>query len=736
MTKRVLTRHMQDIMANISDLTLEQAYNYLDKAQSAASIDKQLLGSNVVSSQIEETSGLERYFFDQLTINPHLSGIYVGGLNGNFFMVSRHDKFEPGGFRTKIIRHDKGVRSTKLLWRDSNYLLYHYEDDPADTYDPRTRTWFKMVMEHRHIIWTDPYIFYTAQKPGVTIAGPVLDQGGAIRAIVGVDIGIAELSTFVNRLRVGKSGRAFILHQNGDVIAFHDMDKLIISGEKEDSLRLPKVSELGNSITEKSFDSMKWDRDDQGNLVLAEAKIGKFEHEGKEYLSMYSPFPEPDLPWIIGVYLPEDDYLAEIKTNQLVNTISTIFVTLLATLLGLFLAKKIVAPVVTLADGARKVEKFGSDEPFQLQTIFKELQETADSFARMKVALSDYEKKLRENEKIYRAITDNANEAIIMLDSNHEIVFSNPAAEKMFGYTASEMKSMMLPQLIAHDPTVAMYQEGIAKFMNDDTGTFHDKSIMVVTLNRDGEEIPVELSISKVMMDNALHAVAIARNISERIKAAQLRKALVNDLHDGIGGNLTNIKLLAEMSLLQDMPAQTTKILNAIASISKECMNEIRNYMNILDETELAWKSFTAELHQYCARTLELHNIELDMSTDLYEKAPPPTSLLYMNVFRIIKEALNNVIKHSDCDRVTVKLLIAEKHLQMSIGDNGSVSEKPRRVGKGLLSMLTRTRELGGVLKISWDKGARIALNIPFTRITVQERTFRDASVNGQGIDF
>ena len=80
MTKRVLTQHMHDIMVNISDLTVEQAHNHLNKARSAASLAKQLLGSNVVSNDIQGSSALERYLFDQLSIYPHLSGIYVGGM--------------------------------------------------------------------------------------------------------------------------------------------------------------------------------------------------------------------------------------------------------------------------------------------------------------------------------------------------------------------------------------------------------------------------------------------------------------------------------------------------------------------------------------------------------------------------------------------------------------------------------------------------------------------------------
>ncbi len=726
MTKRVLTRHMQDIMVNISDLTMEQANNHLSKANSAASLAKKLISSNVVSSDIKGSSTLERYFFDQLSIYPHLSGIYVGGFNGNFFMVSRHKKYQPDGFRTKVIRNeDDEYRSVDLTWRNTTFHQVASEQDPSDTYDPRTRPWFKKVAEHDHIVWTDPYIFFTAQKPGVTIAGPAFDESGNLKAIVGVDIEIAELSTFISKLRVGKSGKAFILHRNGDIIAYHDSNKLIVSSNQNNTLRLPKVDELNDAVAQKSFESVNWKYDNDDHLTLNESKSASFEHDGKTYLSMFTPFPEPELPWIIGVYIPEDDYLAEIKSNQLVNIIATVIITVLASILGLLLAKKIVTPVVKLADGAKAIEAHDIETPFQVQTVFKEIQETANSFSRMKIALTDYEKKLHDNEQIYRAITKTANDAIIMMNSNLDVTYFNPAAEKMFGYDSDEVLGRKLHELLAPKQDELLYQKGLDMFMKDETGALKDRTVKVTALCKERREIPVELSLSKLKLNDSWYAVAIIRNITERRKASKLRKRLVNDLHDGIGGNLSNIKLLAEISKAHDIPEQTSKNLNAIADISEDCITEIRNYMNILDDTELSWQSFIAELHQYCAKTLEPHQFLFSMPVNINNTAPYPTTLLYMNVFKIIKEAINNVIKHSDGNEVSINTLINKNYAQWVIKDNGTGNFSSQDSGRGLLSMTSRVKELGGVIDFSWDNGVSITLNIPFTRITVREQVIR-----------
>jgi two-component system cell cycle sensor histidine kinase/response regulator CckA len=51
-------------------------------------------------------------------------------------------------------------------------------------------------------------------------------------------------------------------------------------------------------------------------LVMDGSRFARFSHEGQIYLAMFTPFSNPQWPWIIGVFLPEDDYLGAIKSNR------------------------------------------------------------------------------------------------------------------------------------------------------------------------------------------------------------------------------------------------------------------------------------------------------------------------------------------------------------------------------------------------------------------------------------
>ena len=239
-SQSVLLDHAKNIMANIATFTIHEAQNYLTPARDATELTQRLADSKVVSNR--DRGSLERYFLEQLTLHANFAGIYFGTPGGEFLYVSRMDDLAAGGFRTKIISTGENGRTTELVWRDPQLLEIRREVDPADLYDPRKRPWYIEARAAKRLIWTAPYIFYTSKKPGITTASPVFDREGNLEGVVGVDIEIDEISTFLSRLQIGKSGRAFILNQNGDVIAFPDPSKIkkaVGGGEKE--FRLTKI---------------------------------------------------------------------------------------------------------------------------------------------------------------------------------------------------------------------------------------------------------------------------------------------------------------------------------------------------------------------------------------------------------------------------------------------------------------------------------------------------------------
>src|SRR5690606_17851904 len=105
------------------------------------------------------------------------------------------------------------------FWRNDDFSLAKSYVDPTDEFDPRVRRWYTRAERALTTVWTDPYIFFTSQQPGITLAAPVRNTAGGIRGVVGVDIEISSISEFLAQLRIGKTGKALIINHNGDVIA-------------------------------------------------------------------------------------------------------------------------------------------------------------------------------------------------------------------------------------------------------------------------------------------------------------------------------------------------------------------------------------------------------------------------------------------------------------------------------------------------------------------------------------
>jgi len=253
-SQEVLNRHAKDIMKNIAQLAMEQSQNHMAHAHGAAALTKRLLSADVVSSNDEQIKVLEQYFYNQLSIYSHFAGIYMGTPDGDFYDVRRNDTRAAGGFRTKIILHRSNTRQTRLIWYDKNFTMLSEEYDPGDSYDPRKRPWYQKAAEKKQIVWTDPYIFFTSQKPGITIAGPFYDGAGKLKGIAGVDIEIDQLSTFIGSLKIGKNGRAFLMNRNQDIIAFPDVTKLKFrDADQQAGGRLVKIDELDDELSRKAY---------------------------------------------------------------------------------------------------------------------------------------------------------------------------------------------------------------------------------------------------------------------------------------------------------------------------------------------------------------------------------------------------------------------------------------------------------------------------------------------------
>ncbi len=565
-SEKVLNQHAHDIMQNIADLVIEQSSNHLAHAHGAAVLTRRLIGANVVSASQNRLHLLERYFYDQLAIYPHFAGIYLGRPNGDFFYVSRNAERTPKGYRTKIITHHDGIRKTRLIWRNQNLKAVADETDPADAYDPRIRPWYKKARAEKQIVWTDPYIFYTSQKPGITIAGPIYGQSGDLEGIVGVDLEIDQLSSFIASLNIGKNGRAFMFNRNGDVIAFPDLKKIRIQSDStQNGFRLVKIQELDDILCRKTFLAAQLKFGSNDRFIMERPAYARFEHDGRYHRSMLIPFATKQWPWIIGVHLPEDDYLGALKQNRRHNILVTLAISVFATILGLFLSRSIIRPISNLEKEARAVKNDQLDARFKITSQYKEIQETAEAFIRMKTAI-------RKSRKKYQGIFENIQDIYYEVTLEGKVLEISPSVEKITGFRRDEFIGKNINDFYV-EPSAR--ERFIAKIMAD--GKVSDYEVL---LEADGRQVYFALNSVLVVDDQnqQYKIIGSMRDISTRKQAEEMmhnHRERLEELVEQRTEDLTaaNAKLLKEIEQRQ-----------ATESALREKEEKYRNILENIEE--------------------------------------------------------------------------------------------------------------------------------------------------------
>ncbi len=334
-SRNALTGLARDIMVNISSYTLDKSENYLRPAEKAAELTRFLADSNIVSRENPES--MISYFYQQMALYHQFTSIYYGNIKGEFFMASRSNSKVKNGYYTKIIQIIDDKRTCSLSWTTPDHLKITSKLDPEDVYDPRQRPWFIDAVMNNDVVWTAPYLFYTGKKPGITTASPVYDHKGVLQGVVGVDISIEELSTFLSKLTIGENGKAFIVNSSGDVVAFPDLDELKKTAQDGKKIRLSKISELNDAISRQAFKSLKLPPDQ----LPKESIFTSFKYDDARYSAMFTPFKKGQWPWIIGIYIPENDYLGQIIESRQTNILIALITVILAGLIGWAVAIKL-----------------------------------------------------------------------------------------------------------------------------------------------------------------------------------------------------------------------------------------------------------------------------------------------------------------------------------------------------------------------------------------------------------
>ncbi len=157
---------------------------------------------------------------------------------------------------------------------------------------------------------------------------------------------------------------------------------------------------------------------------------------------------------------------------------------------------------------------------------------------------------VRESEEKFRAISSSAHDAIVTIDDQGDIAFWNEAAERMFGYASNEVLGKNLHRLLAPQRYQKAYEKAFTTFKASGEGAGIGNTQELEAIRKDGQKIPIEVSLSSARLDGKWHAFAIIRDITQRKKAIEeLKKSeehnrvLLEAAQEGISVSKAGVQL-------------------------------------------------------------------------------------------------------------------------------------------------------------------------------------------------
>ncbi|MEI6646446.1 MAG: ATP-binding protein [bacterium] len=192
------------------------------------------------------------------------------------------------------------------------------------------------------------------------------------------------------------------------------------------------------------------------------------------------------------------------------------------------------------------------------------------------------------------------------------------------------------------------------------------------------------------------------------------QKRLLRDMHDGLGGVAINISMLANLGLQETETAAKDDTLEKIEALAAEGNAEIRSLMNALEHRELVWTDWVLDVRKSGQASCTGRSLDFVSSVEGPVPETPLSLLAGMSMFRMIKEAITNAVKHSGASRLELRLHFSVQSFEVVVHDNGCGFDPVAvRLGRGLANLRKRTVELGGEMSLSGGNGTQCRFLIP-----------------------
>jgi PAS domain S-box-containing protein len=249
-------------------------------------------------------------------------------------------------------------------------------------------------------------------------------------------------------------------------------------------------------------------------------------------------------------------------------------------------------------------------------------------------------------------------------------------------------------------------------------------SVVELAIRMPGFERPTKLAVARDITLRRESEQRI-RGLSHRLMTVQEeeRKHLSRELHDDLGQRLNAVKM-GIGTLAEDLPGHHTDILARVGHLCtmlQDSIQAVRQLSAGLRPPVLERYGLVGTIREHCEKLALAHDLQVDF------QAPGMKEMKLDNqteikLFRVVQEAVHNVVKHAQASRLKIRLIASYPSVRLRIEDNGRGFDLEKHQAEpggglqlGLVGMAERVDLLGGTFDV-WSRpgqGTRITVELP-----------------------
>ena len=332
---------------------------------------------------------VEKFLWGQLPAFPLVAAAAFVSPNQEFFAGERQDN-------GAIV-----IRASEV---ENNHTLTTYTASPEGerreitnagkpNFDPRKRPYYKIPVQQKQAVWAKLYPHITGKYLYIAAGKPIYTKTGDLQGVWMTSLNLVMFGDFLSQLKIGKTGQSFILERSGEMIATSTGEKPFqyypdkVVQLPEQRVERLKVVDSSNVITQKASQALLEQFQDFQNIYAPHQL--KFAVDGKNYFARVDPFRDSKgIDWLVVVTIPEADFMNQINANTQTTILLCLATLILAILLGILTARRIIRPVERITIASEAIAGGNLNQQVEVSSIV-ELGKLANVFNGMTRQLKD-----------------------------------------------------------------------------------------------------------------------------------------------------------------------------------------------------------------------------------------------------------------------------------------------------------------------------------------------------------